>query len=45
MSKKNGEIIEQGTHQELMALNGQYAKMFCCQAKYYQENADVFDPI
>lgn len=42
---ENGEIIEQGTHQELMALNGQYAKMFCCQAKYYQENADVFHSI
>lgn len=37
---ENGEIIEQGTHQELMKLNGQYAKMFRCQAKYYQENAD-----
>ena len=42
---ENGEIIEQGTHQELMALNGQYAEMFCCQAKYYQENADVLDPV
>lgn len=37
---ENGEIIEQGTHQELMKLNGQYAKMFRCQAKYYQENVD-----
>lgn len=39
---ENGEIIEQGTHQELMALGGQYADMFQCQAKYYQENAEVF---
>ncbi len=39
---ENGEIIEQGTHQELMARNGQYAKMFRCQAKYYQENVEVF---
>jgi len=39
---ENGEIIEQGTHQELMALGGQYADMFRCQAKYYQENAEVF---
>ena len=39
---ENGEIIEQGTHQELMEQNGQYAEMFRCQAKYYQENAEVF---
>lgn len=38
---ENGEIIEQGTHPELMALGGQYADMFQCQAKYYQENAEV----
>ena len=40
---EHGEIIEQGTHQELMALDGQYADMFRCQAKYYQENVEVFD--
>lgn len=39
---ENGEIIEQGTHQELMERNGQYAEMFRCQAKYYQENVDIF---
>lgn len=33
---ENGEIIEQGTHRELMELDGQYAEMFRCQAKYYQ---------
>jgi len=38
---ENGEIIEQGTHQELMNLNGQYADMFRCQAKYYQQNQEV----
>ena len=39
---ENGEIIEEGTHQELIELNGQYAEMFQCQAKYYQENVEIF---
>ena len=33
---ENGEIKEQGTHDELMALNGEYRKMFDRQAKYYR---------
>ncbi|MDE6852004.1 MAG: ABC transporter ATP-binding protein/permease [Lachnospiraceae bacterium] len=39
---ENGEIMEEGTHQELMELDGQYAEMFQCQAKYYQENVEIF---
>lgn len=31
-----GKIIESGSHQELMKLNGQYAQMFNLQAKGYQ---------
>lgn len=31
------QIIERGTHRELMELDGQYAEMFRCQAKYYQD--------
>lgn len=30
-----GELIEYGTHKELMSLNGTYAKMFNSQAQYY----------
>ena len=32
-----GKIIETGTHNELMAKNGEYAKMFDIQSHYYKE--------
>ncbi|MFR1518476.1 MAG: ABC transporter ATP-binding protein [Clostridia bacterium] len=34
----NGEIIEEGTHDELIALNGKYAELFRLQSYYYQED-------
>jgi len=34
---ENGEIIEQGSHNELMKLNGTYAYMFNLQAEKYQQ--------
>ena len=33
-------IIEEGTHQQLLDANGQYAKLFHVQARYYQEGSD-----
>ncbi len=36
-----GTILEEGTHQELMAMRGQYYEMFMTQGKYYQQEAMV----
>jgi ABC-type multidrug transport system fused ATPase/permease subunit len=33
---ENGEVIEQGTHEELLELKGRYAKLFLLQAAGYQ---------
>ena len=33
---QNGEMIENGTHQELIERNGKYAELFTLQAKGYQ---------
>nr|WP_208492028.1 ABC transporter ATP-binding protein [aff. Roholtiella sp. LEGE 12411] len=33
---ENGEVIEQGTHEELLQLKGHYAKLFMLQAAGYQ---------
>lgn len=33
---ENGEVIEQGTHKELLQLRGRYAKLFLLQAAGYQ---------
>ena len=35
---KDGKIIEQGTHSELLDANGVYADLFRQQAKYYYIN-------
>lgn len=33
---RDGQIVEEGTHRELMAQDGIYAELFKNQAKYYQ---------
>jgi len=37
---KGGEIIEYGTHDELLTKDGEYASMFAMQAKYYKDNEE-----
>lgn len=40
---RDGEMVEIGTHDELMANDGAYAEMFRVQAQYYVEDKDIFD--
>ena len=35
---KDGRIVEQGSHEEMMALNGHYHEMFILQAENYQDS-------
>jgi ABC-type bacteriocin/lantibiotic exporter with double-glycine peptidase domain len=37
---EDGQVIEQGTHDELINKNGKYAYMYEVQAQYYKDNED-----
>lgn len=37
---EDGKILEEGTHDSLLAMNGRYAKLFDVQARYYQEGRE-----
>ena len=37
----DGTIAEEGTHDELMSKNGQYAKLFEVQSQYYREETKI----
>jgi ATP-binding cassette subfamily B protein len=36
----DGDIVEEGTHAELLKLGGKYASLFEVQRKYYKEGED-----
>ncbi|WP_368936303.1 ABC transporter ATP-binding protein [Bacillus sp. SH8-8] len=38
---KDGKLIEQGTHDELMLLNGEYKELFHMQSKCYKEKVNI----
>ena len=37
---EHGKIIEEGTHESLLAKHGEYAKLFAVQSRYYQEGKE-----
>ncbi len=39
---ENGQIVEQGTHDELICQRGRYAYMFNLQAKYYRDDEEMY---
>lgn len=36
----DGRVLEEGTHESLLALNGEYAKLFEVQSRYYREGKE-----
>ena len=42
---EDGTVVEEGTHDELMAKNGKYAYMFGIQSQYYDEKQKNSDNV
>jgi ABC-type multidrug transport system fused ATPase/permease subunit len=42
---KNGEIVETGTHEELLAKNSYYAELFNMQAQFYTDTKSGGEPV
>lgn len=40
---EHGQIVETGTHEQLLAQGGRYAEMFALQSRYYREEVDGND--
>lgn len=40
---KEGELVESGTHRELIALGGEYARMYGMQAQWYAEGTSLLE--
>ena len=46
ITQDNGTITEEGTHEQLLLLGGEYAKLFAVQSRYYQEGeVDSYEEI
>ena len=37
---ENGQVAEEGSHEQLMELGGRYAELFQVQSRYYQEGGE-----
>ena len=38
---KDGGIREEGSHEDLLKLNGEYAKLFEVQSRYYKQGKEI----